>query len=579
MGENNFINSLKFNEDFLPFKKNDEIKFWGETEMKNLIEFYLKNKPENKDISDKEIKENAGRFKINCVLGNNWGGKSRLFEGIYKHIKWWNWTGIQSLDIIPENYRGWIILDDFFKLNFDRDASCNSKLLNDWYDFFYTTLIKFLSKNLESKLFKDFWEIDFTMTYDYNFNKKNDDIFEQINTIYIVYEMFKYLNWNKEIDKWLFRNFEEKESDIKFLLLETNFLEEYINTYLNTKVWISPWTELDYFKTILKVLQEYLKLYELKIDKKNINENINYYLDLPKKWLKKLLPKQAKELENIKENFKNKIFQEFKNFLNKKNTITSVWFQFYFSLEEIKTIEDKFLYNSIFWNNIRFTEVKWWHYWFDWSFYFWNMSSWEKLSYARFSNIYQNIYNNFKNRKYRKFVILIDEPDLHLHLDWQKKYIQKLIDVFSTLDPNIKLHFIIATHSPFIISDLPAESIIILEWEWQEIDWKKYTKIKKYTDISKKSFWANFVDIINDWFFFKDKVLMGSFAETNIKDFSIAQKFLMVWTGNIKEDNLWDKDKSILKFLKENNLKEIEDFKKYIDLIWDDFLKENLLYL
>jgi predicted ATP-binding protein involved in virulence len=61
------------------------------------------------------------------------------------------------------------------------------------------------------------------------------------------------------------------------------------------------------------------------------------------------------------------------------------------------------------------------------------------------------------------FIVLIDEPDLHLHLDWQRQYIQKLIDVFSTLDPEISLHFIIATHSPFIISDLPTESMIILD--------------------------------------------------------------------------------------------------------------------
>jgi ABC-type cobalamin/Fe3+-siderophores transport system ATPase subunit len=38
---------------------------------------------ENK--SDKEIKDNSERFKINCVLGNNGGGKSRLFEGILRN--------------------------------------------------------------------------------------------------------------------------------------------------------------------------------------------------------------------------------------------------------------------------------------------------------------------------------------------------------------------------------------------------------------------------------------------------------------------------------------------------------------
>lgn len=72
----NFLESIKFEEEFLPFKKDTKIEFWGEQKVQRMIEFYLKNKwIEN-------YKENAERFKINCVLGNNWGGKSRLFHSI-----------------------------------------------------------------------------------------------------------------------------------------------------------------------------------------------------------------------------------------------------------------------------------------------------------------------------------------------------------------------------------------------------------------------------------------------------------------------------------------------------------------
>ena len=224
-----------------------------------------------------------------------------------------------------------------------------------------------------------------------------------------------------------------------------------------------------------------------------------------------------------------------------------------------------------------------------------DLSAWEKIIFIRFSNIYADIYEVFERNKAKwnfTFTILIDEPDLHLHLDWQKKYIQKLIDVFSTLDKNIKLHFIIATHSPFIISDLPAESIIILEWEWQEIDWKKYTKIKKYEN---KTFWANFVDIINDWFFFKDKVLMGNFAETNIKDLSSIYKTkILLDSYNLSDDNFKENKELVNVLLKKakiikNDIASFEDYENKIKIfeklewikenIWDDFLKENLLYL
>jgi predicted ATP-dependent endonuclease of OLD family len=85
---------------------------------------------------------------------------------------------------------------------------------------------------------------------------------------------------------------------------------------------------------------------------------------------------------------------------------------------------------------------------------------------TRFTNVYMRIVEEFGKEK-KDFIILIDEPDLHLHLDWQRQYIQKLIDVFSTLPIElinpISLHFILATHSPFIISDLPAESLVLLE--------------------------------------------------------------------------------------------------------------------
>lgn len=84
--EPNFLESIKFEKEFLPFKNQTEIKFWWEKEVQRMIEFYLKNQnnlPENKDKkTDEEISKNAERFKINCVLGNNWGGKSRLFEWI-----------------------------------------------------------------------------------------------------------------------------------------------------------------------------------------------------------------------------------------------------------------------------------------------------------------------------------------------------------------------------------------------------------------------------------------------------------------------------------------------------------------
>ena len=50
-------------------------------------------------------------------------------------------------------------------------------------------------------------------------------------------------------------------------------------------------------------------------------------------------------------------------------------------------------------------------------------------------------------------VVLIDEIDLHLHPQWQKIIVPKLLEVF----PN--LQFIITTHSPSVLSDISATQV------------------------------------------------------------------------------------------------------------------------
>lgn len=54
-------------------------------------------------------------------------------------------------------------------------------------------------------------------------------------------------------------------------------------------------------------------------------------------------------------------------------------------------------------------------------------------------------------------IILIDEVDMHLHPSWQKRIIEDLTHIF----PNVQ--FIITTHSPSIISNVPKENILILD--------------------------------------------------------------------------------------------------------------------
>lgn len=56
-------------------------------------------------------------------------------------------------------------------------------------------------------------------------------------------------------------------------------------------------------------------------------------------------------------------------------------------------------------------------------------------------------------------IVLIDEPELHLHPSWMVSYIPRLKKLFD----NYNCHFIIATHSPLLVSNLHKDDVIVLQ--------------------------------------------------------------------------------------------------------------------
>lgn len=111
------------------------------------------------------------------------------------------------------------------------------------------------------------------------------------------------------------------------------------------------------------------------------------------------------------------------------------------------------------------------------------------------------VYNEINCSNKNDILILLDEPDLTLHPEWQKKYLNH----FFTLCKNIRtkqFHIIIASHSPFILSDLPKENVIFLE-------------DGKQIDVNIDTFGANIHTLLSHGFFMKDG-LMGEFAKEKI---------------------------------------------------------------
>lgn len=93
------------------------------------------------------------------------------------------------------------------------------------------------------------------------------------------------------------------------------------------------------------------------------------------------------------------------------------------------------------------------------------VSSGEKQIIYSYLSIYTTINSNS--------LVVIDEPEISLHPNWQMKYLNLLERLFSKY---IDSHFIIATHSHFMVSDLKKgnTSVIVMSRNAKEISAYKY---------------------------------------------------------------------------------------------------------
>lgn len=65
-------------------------------------------------------------------------------------------------------------------------------------------------------------------------------------------------------------------------------------------------------------------------------------------------------------------------------------------------------------------------------------------------------------------IIFIDEGELYYHPEWQRTYIQTLIDIINSCNKNIQIQIVMTTNSPFIISDIRREDIMYLPFSNNE---------------------------------------------------------------------------------------------------------------
>lgn len=125
-------------------------------------------------------------------------------------------------------------------------------------------------------------------------------------------------------------------------------------------------------------------------------------------------------------------------------------------------------------------------------------------------NLFSNIYKYLRHSKEEDCILLLDEPDINLHPEWSRRLIYDLVNLIITYKKTGNVQVIIATHSPFIVTDFPKENIYAF----------KLDENKKTTSYLIKNpqfgFAANIYDLITDTFFMDASI--GEFAISKIRE-------------------------------------------------------------
>jgi hypothetical protein len=106
----------------------------------------------------------------------------------------------------------------------------------------------------------------------------------------------------------------------------------------------------------------------------------------------------------------------------------------------------------------------------------------------------------------------IDEGEIYLHPQWQKRFMYDLIEILPEIYSNKYIHIILTSHSPFVASDLPSSNIIFLKK-----DEKGRCEVVDGLEENNRTFGANIHTLFSDSFFMKDG-LIGDFAKNKINE-------------------------------------------------------------
>lgn len=408
---------------------------------------------ENEDYIPNFFGEN---INVTAIIGKNGSGKSSLSYSLYSIFK-------KSFDL---KYILVYIKDDilFYSSNLKIDANINEKEINsNIFLYSYESIC--------------------------NESDKSNDIISLKKEKLLKYIFYSTFNRNFEISTFMY--FPEK-IEIESLDIEAKFrkiLNDYLESYIyDNSIDYSDNTRLMYAqKDIVNYLKNSINNeYHMFLIILLIGENSDYLdeglSDIEE--VKSLLDKC--DIKYLDENDFNRYILNVSH--GKVENLSNIE-----KREKEILLKYSFLYEFDFWDKK------------DRNYN--DLSHGEKTIYGQFISLYY-----LSNDSYRKnYIFLLDEPEISLHPNWQKKYVYELQRLLKQIQHK-SFHILLFSHSPFILSDIPKQNIIFLD-TYEDGTCKVVDGLKD----KKETFGANIHTLLSDSFFMDDG-LMGEFAKHKINE-------------------------------------------------------------
>ncbi|MFY4807073.1 AAA family ATPase [Aliarcobacter butzleri] len=425
-------------------------------------------------------------INITAIVGENGSGKSGILSGLNQIIAYSKDNNIVIFRLNDKLYCN-------KKCTFNKNIEILTEKVLLGRKNKYFSIITHTSDFIDSEIFLDrelsiYKEVHPMAIRDYDINSLN---------IMFMHLDLNYSNYLSYIQKLVFIMLINRESKIFFpnkykISLHANFLIKKLFD-------ISLYSHLDEDEILKNKCENYI--YKL-ISKNDIDYIINFYF-----FMKKYSSNDKKYLDLVKYFSAEKFLTiDMLNISNDENIIRNKFLQVYTQTEDWINIslEKRNILNILF-KCDKFSKMIIELFYIDLHDgikSFSDLSTGEREYLLTEALIVEKINEG-------NFLFLLDEIDSSFHPNWSKELINNLIKTVS----KHKVHIIISSHSPFLLSDLPKENVIFLEKD--EKTGKCVNATEKMKDFS--TFGANIHTLLSHGFFMKGG-LIGEFAKEKIND-------------------------------------------------------------